>query len=237
MSVLSLLVSKSKSLSFRNIFRLFSSSSVITEVCPELKVLPNLVVFDLDHCLWYPEMYTLDEMPSVKMYGKLGDEGEGVIGTLSGHEEIQLYPGALQVLQEYYVGKYPGMRIAAASSADTPQAVKIGKAALDILEVVPGVTVKQVFDKGWEPGFEGHMQIGRTPPLSANKALSHFPIIKEATKIAYNQMLFFDDCLWGDHCRNVAEKCPGVVTMKTPYGLRYNDWINGLKAYSRKYEQ
>ena len=31
--------------------------------------------------------------------------------------------------------RYPGMRIAAASSADTPHAVAIGRSALDLLEV------------------------------------------------------------------------------------------------------
>jgi len=36
------------------------------------------------------------------------------------------------------------MRLAAASSANTPLAVKIGRAAMQILEVVPGVTVEEV---------------------------------------------------------------------------------------------
>ena len=36
------------------------------------------------------------------------------------------------------------MRLAAASSADTPFAVQIGRAAMRILEVVPGVTVEEV---------------------------------------------------------------------------------------------
>jgi hypothetical protein len=34
------------------------------------------------------------------------------------------------------------MRVACASSADTPLAVRIGKSALALLEVVPGVTVR-----------------------------------------------------------------------------------------------
>ena len=51
---------------------------------------------------------------------------------------------ALKALQELHAGKYPDMRAATASSADTPHAVAIGRAALSILEVVPGVTVRQV---------------------------------------------------------------------------------------------
>ena len=43
---------------------------------------------------------------------------------------------------------YPGMRCAAASSADTPFAVQIARAVLGMLEVVPGVTVAAVLDAG-----------------------------------------------------------------------------------------
>ena len=39
-------------------------------------------------------------------------------------------------------------------------------------------------------------QIGRQPPLSSNKAKSHFPRLKEATGVPFDQMLFFDDCNW-----------------------------------------
>jgi len=34
------------------------------------------------------------------------------------------------------------MKIAAASSADTPKAVKIGKTAMGLLEILPGVTMR-----------------------------------------------------------------------------------------------
>ena len=51
---------------------------------------------------------------------------------------------ALRVFQEYWTGKYPGMRLAAASSADTPLAVKIGRKAMTLLEIVPGVTMEEV---------------------------------------------------------------------------------------------
>ena len=80
-----------------------------------------------------------------------------------------------------------------------------------MLEVFPDVTVRQVFAKGWPEGFEGNLQIGRTPPLSSDKAQTHFPILKAETKIEYDKMIFFDDCNWGDHCANVAKYCPGII--------------------------
>jgi len=201
---------------------------------PVTSVLPELVVFDLDQCLWTPEMYTLTDIPEKVQVGQLGEYGEGAVGAWSGSDQIKLFPAAREVLQDYYLGKYPGMRIAAASSADTPLAVRIGRKAMTLLEVLPGVTVREVFAKGWPEGFEGNMQIGRTPPLSSDKSTTHFPILQEATGIAYDKMLFFDDCLWGDHCGKVAARCPGVVTVRTPRGLQKLDWMDGLTSYEQR---
>ena len=65
-------------------------------------------------------------------------------------------PAALQVLQDYYIGNFPStMRIAAASSADTPLAVEIGRAAMNLLEVLPGITLRKVFAKGGLKDLKG----------------------------------------------------------------------------------
>ena len=41
---------------------------------------PALVVWDMDDCLWSPEMFTLSEMPSDPVRGDLNGRGEGVYG-------------------------------------------------------------------------------------------------------------------------------------------------------------
>jgi magnesium-dependent phosphatase 1 len=181
-------------------------------------------------------MYTLSKLPS-KDRVKLGDLGKhktGVVGVYSGAEVIQLFPDALDILQDIYLGKYPGVRIAAASSADTPLAVKIGKAAMGILEILPGVTMREVFAKNWDEGFEGNIQIGRTPPLSSDKASTHFPILRRLTGINYDKMVFFDDCLWGDHCGRVESMCTGVVAVRTPDGLQLRKWKEALQRYAAR---
>lgn len=198
-----------------------------------LKAIPKLIVFDLDQCLWLPEMYTLDELPTTVVRGTLGSHGEGAIAAVSGRERIRLFPDVVQILQEIYLDKYPGLRIAAASSADTPQAVRIGKAAMALLEILPGVTMKAAFAKGWPEGFEGNVQIGRTPPLSSDKAKTHFPILKKLTNIDYKDMVFFDDCNWGDHCGNVERECKGVIAERTPEGQ--DEWNRALERYSNTY--
>jgi len=196
-------------------------------------VLPELVVFDLDDCLWSPEMYELSEIPRKVEIGKLGECDEGVIAVWSGNDKIKLYPGALRALQEFYLDMHPGMRIAAASSANTPLAEKIGRTAMGMLEVLPGVTAREVFAKGWQDGFEGNLQIGRQPPLSPDKSATHFPFLRKATGIDYKKMLYFDDCNWDDHCGKVAAK-HSVIGVRTPFGLQKESWVKGLKAYESK---
>ena len=143
-----------------------------------------------------------------------------------------MFPDTVTILQDIYLGKYENMRIAAASSADTPRAVQIGRTAMSMLEIIPGVTMRDVFSLGWELGFEGNIQIGRTTPLTSDKAMSHFPILRRETGIEYHNMVFFDDCNWSDHCSRVESICKGVIAQRTPDGIRMNEWHTALERYS-----
>ena len=143
---------------------------------------------------WDKEMFEMPAVPSEAnvVRGDLNGRGEGVTGVMSGHHKISLHAGSLVALQEHADGAYSVMRVALASSANTPFAEQIGRASLALLEVLPGVTVWDVLMRDWE-GRDVN-QIGRQPPLSPNKAATHFPRLKEATGVPYDQMLFFDDC-------------------------------------------
>jgi len=181
-------------------------------------------------------MYEMPAMPSKTVTGDLNGRGTGVIGVYSGPHKISLHKGTLLGLQEHADGKYGSMKIAFASSADTPFAEQIGRATLQMLEVLPGLTVWDlVVGRDWD-GKDVN-QIGRQPPLSSNKAASHFPRLKEMTGIRYDRMLFFDDCNWGDHCGMVAARCKepdtnmGPAILRTPYGIREEEWRKGLQAY------
>ena len=177
------------------------------------RILPELVVFDLDMCAWSPEMYTLHKPPTIAVPGDLGQATEqsmlpaagapagmaatgramaGVAGASNGQDTVRLFPGALLALQEVALGKYPGMRVAVASSADNANAVACAKASLSLLEVLPGLTFKQLLARGFEDIDEGNIQIGRSPPLSSDKT-THFNLLKKNTGIEFDKMLFFDD--------------------------------------------
>eukprot|EP00697_Spironema_sp_BW2_P013293 gnl/Spiro4/3319_TR1615_c0_g1_i1.p1 gnl/Spiro4/3319_TR1615_c0_g1~~gnl/Spiro4/3319_TR1615_c0_g1_i1.p1 ORF type:complete len:208 (-),score=23.31 gnl/Spiro4/3319_TR1615_c0_g1_i1:101-724(-) len=201
-----------------------------------VSILPELVVFDLDMCLWSPEMWTLREIPGSanRICGPL-DSGHGCVAVRSGNDVVRLFPGALAVLQDICKGRYDAsMRIAAASSADTPHASAIARATMDLLEIVPGVTMRQVFARGWPSDFNGNIQIGRHPPLSANKGRSHFPQLRQHTGVPYDKMVFFDDCNWDDNCTSVEHHCPGVTTQRTPNGLQVHEWQAALAAYEAR---
>jgi len=67
-----------------------------------------------------------------------------------------------------------------------------------MLEVLPGMTVWDILMRDWN-GVDVN-QIGRQPPLSPNKAKSHFPRLKEATGVRYDKMLFVSALPYGIPC-------------------------------------
>jgi magnesium-dependent phosphatase 1 len=191
----------------------------------------------LDACFWDQEMYEMPALPSRTVVSDLNGRGSGVSGVYSGPHKISLHSGSLQALQDHADGKHGPMKVCFASSADTPFAEQIGRASLKMLEVLPGLTVWDlVVQQDWD-GTDVN-QIGRQPPLSSNKAASHFPRIKQLTGIRYDRMLFFDDCNWGDHCGMVAAQCReadtnlGPAVLRTPNGLGIKEWQKGLKVYA-----
>ena len=117
---------------------------------------------------------------------------------------LQRETKALLALQEAADGMYGDMKLAVASSADTPLAEQIGRAAMKILEVLPGKTVYDVLIDGFEDGpwqeprerGPANLQIGRQPPLSSDKSRTHFPALQAAYGTPYDEMLFFDDKMY-----------------------------------------
>ena len=127
-------------------------------------ILPELVVFDCDDCLWHPETYTLPNgwaESARPVLGNLGSDKEGVVGVESHGITLQLFPGAREALKRIATGQYPGVRLAAASSADTANAELCAWKGFSLLEVIPGLTMEQLFKRGFEDVYPGNVQIGR----------------------------------------------------------------------------
>jgi len=186
-----------------------------------------MIVFDLDDCLWTPEMHELPGMPEIPVHGVLNGNGQkGVVGMQVPRyrDTVVLYDGARKVLHELATNPlYEGVLLATASSSLEPS---YSYACLDQIEILPGLTVGEMMSFN---------QIGRTGRLSPDKT-SHFQLLQEESGIPYNEMLFFDDCNWGDNCGRVTNAF-GVVSQRTPSGLQWVEFQRALSKYKREAER
>jgi len=212
----------------------FSTGPIPTEDPIDI-YLPKLIVFDLDDCIWSPEMHTLSGKPMIPIRGTLDpgsssksmeDQGQemGIVGMQVPHgETVQFFKGARQVLRDLVTNsKFRGITLAAASSSLEPS---YSYACFENIEIIPGVTMNDVM---------AYHQIGRTGNLTSRKT-SHFHLIREESGICYNEMLFFDDCNWGDHVGDLKQAL-GVVGQRTPRGLQYHEFEKGLQNYKAAVE-
>ena len=202
----------------------------------EASPVPGLVVFDLDACLWLPEMYQLDAPPS--------GWDEQAAGVRAGKQVrcrlhptfcpsllhftaspplqvVRLFHGALHAFK--VLAEEPGFRdtrVAFASSTTRPSfadAVMQAYRLPDGSVLASRVTVAEMY------------------PIHHKKA--HFAKIREKTGVQFNRMLFFDDCNWSDNVGEVMAACPGVVGMRTPDGMTVAKWEAGLRAFAQAARQ
>merc|ERR1712150_19650 len=128
-------------------------------------------------------------------------------GVAAGGETVRLFPGAAAVLRSFLPDgplRAAGMKVAVASSTTEPAYARV---CLESLLVDPdrSETVADLVEyRHIYPGSKGRC---------------HFPALQAETKVPYERMIFFDDCTYGDNCRDVATQCPGVACVRTPDGL------------------
>ena len=207
--------------------------------------LPSMIVFDLDDCLWTPEMHELSGMPSIPVEGPLDpSDNNSQLGTVGmkvpsrrrrgnnkgfdwggyandDEEVVELYPGARLVLRELVTNpKYEGVKIAVASTSLEPS---YSRACINGIEIVDDVTMKDIISL---------LQIGREGQLTSRKT-SHFKLLHKQSGIPYDEMLFFDDCNWGDHVGDLANTF-GVTGVRTPNGLQLDEFHQGLEKYKNR---
>jgi len=194
-------------------------------------LMPTMIVFDLDDCLWSPEMYTLRAKPSIPVEGDLNSdptlrESEREKGTVGmkvppNGPTVRLFDGARKALREIvFDPKYEGVILAAASSSEEPS---YSHACLEGIEVLPGLFLRDMIQ---------YDQIGRTGHLTSRKT-THFRALHEESNVPYNEMLFFDDCNWGDHCADVTANF-GVVSQRTPRGMQLSEFHAGIDKYRKE---
>ncbi|KAL3783881.1 hypothetical protein HJC23_007986 [Cyclotella cryptica] len=202
--------------------------------------LPSIIVFDLDDCLWTPEMHELSGPPSIPIEGPLDPNNpiESPLGTVgmgvsssrrkkrgvwadgyTPDQVVELYHGARLALRELAINpKYRNVQIAVASTSLVPE---YSRSCMAGIEIVEGVTMKDMIS---------YAQIGRNGKLSSSKT-SHFELIHQESGVSYEDILFFDDCNWDDHV-GCLKRTFGVVGMRTPNGLSLEEFHRGLQKFS-----
>ena len=109
--------------------------------------LPSMIVFDLDDCLWTPEMHELYGKPTKPERGVLNShmpveaQVKGVVGLSNQHgQTVTLYEGARRALYELATNPhYQNVIVAVASSSLEPT---YSHACLEGIEILPGKTLR-----------------------------------------------------------------------------------------------
>ena len=187
----------------------FDPSTVAPPVLASDAQLPRLVVFDLDHTLWTPELYTLRHLP--------GYDDASPPFPVAG-EDVWLLDGAEAVLHELATHErwHQDVRIAAASRTNK------------------GNWARHLLGEFCVPGCDDR-RLNELIPLQEifpGSKLTHFERLRESTGIPYGDMIFFDDSASGRYgnCEPVAGL--GVLSVHCPEGLTAERWSSALEAYS-----
>lgn len=167
-----------------------SSSSASSPAGP----LPRVLVFDLDNCVWSPEMYEL--------WGSGGapftPTKDGNLKDRSG-ERVFLMGDVRNIFRELAtLDRWKDTRVAIASRCDEPS---WAAECIKKFSVGEGILLDQVFDGPRE--------------IHKGCKTTHLKNIAKKTGVPLQDMIFFDD-QYGN-CRDVAEL--GVTVAYTPNGV------------------
>jgi len=170
------------------------------------KPLPGALVFDLDGCLWAPEMYELwgrGGAPfTLTKNGNLKDRGG---------EEVQLLGDVRNIMLELKTDdKWKNTVIGVASTCDEPS---WAKECIDKFPIGKGHHLKDV--------LHSHLHI-----YKANKS-RQLTKISEDTGIPLNETIFFDN--QSNNCMDVSQV--NVTVAYVPDGITRSAFEDALKQY------
>ena len=168
--------------------------------------LPRLVVFDLDACCWFPEMYMVRQGPPFK---KTSDDACAA----SDGEAVKLLGVTRKAWSTITGGdEWQDCRVAVASRCDEPE---WARQLLKLFTIDDGRSFWQALDDG------------RLAEIYKGNKKTHLKALKEKTGVAFEDMLFFDDDQ--ENIRHVSEL--GVVSVLTPEGVTEDAWEAGLRRF------
>jgi magnesium-dependent phosphatase 1 len=189
---------------------------------------PKLVIFDLDGCLWRPEMYEL-----IYFMGNSGapftpsKEDPNILLSRKG-EPVYLLGDVREVLRELHQDPYwQGVPVGISSRTNEPNWAR------ELLEKF----VVECDSFSTSKGGKSNITSSRSTPLSdvfdgpieiaSDSKIDHFYRIQHETKVAWKEMIFLDNEI--GNCEMVASL--GVSVGYCPGGVTKDLWDATLKAF------
>jgi magnesium-dependent phosphatase 1 len=174
------------------------------------RLVPKLVIFDLDGCLWKPEMYELLYFSGG--YGSpftVSPDDPHILLTNTKNEAVYLLGDVRDVMKELYQSPlWEGIPVGISSRTDQPTWARelLEKFVVDadgstIGGSTSSCTLRDV--------IQGPVQI------ASDSKVDHFQRIHQQTNIPFTEMIFFDN-EWGN-CKSVSSL--GVTVGFTPAGV------------------
>jgi magnesium-dependent phosphatase 1 len=187
------------------------------------KYMPKIVVFDLDGCLWRPEMYEL-----LYFSGGAGapftpsEHDDNILLTRKG-EKVYLLGNVRDVMTELYTDKqWVGVQVGISSRTDQPSWAR---------ELLQKFKVEDPTNTNTGGGttttfvlsdvFQGPIEI------ASDSKVKHFRRISAATKVPLEDMLFFDNEF--GNCQAVSDL--GVTVAYCPGGVTNEIWKAAVEAF------
>lgn len=180
--------------------------------------MPRLVVFDLDGCLWRPEMYELIHFMGNKGAPFRPSEHDKNVLLSVGEEPVQLLKDVRDVMRELYLEpQWKDIPVGISSRTDAPHWAR---------------ELLQKFSVQHDGGEFVLGEVFRNGPIEmrGDSKVKHFHRIARETNIAMEDMLFFDNEL--GNCESVASL--GVTVGYCPGGVSKEIWQAALKAFPAK---
>jgi len=170
---------------------------------------PRCVVFDLDGCLWSPEMYQLEWDRGGAPFTAEPADTDGALRDRRG-TRVQLHSGVRSAMTELVEDpKWDGVVVAVASCCDVPSWAR---------------ELLSKFDLG---GGRRLSDIVTVCEIHGGNKKGHFRQIASATGCDLGDMIFFDNEPY--NCQDVASL--GVTSVYCPEGVTETAWRRGLSAF------
>lgn len=178
------------------------------------KQLPKAIIFDLDGCLWTPEMYEIMYFMGGKGSPFREDPNNGSNLLTSGDQPVKLLGDVRSVFEEMHTQPCFGdAKIGISSRTDEPNWAR------ELLEKFRVTTN----EKG-EPVYLTDVLNGPIE-IAQDSKVAHFERIRTETGIDYEDMVFFDNEF--GNCERVSSL--GVSVVYCPKGVTRELWEMGVR--------